>query len=109
MKNFKLTFFTRRYGSNVTLEVRKTGTGWHISHIAINGDTDPEGVPRLTANLDQDNVHYPKGVGTFLGFIWRQLHNEEINADRAQEMFKEIGDWISTCESSQPVWNSWNA
>jgi hypothetical protein len=109
MDAFKLEFFTRRWNTDVTLDVKKTKKGWHISHMAINGETDPEGSPILIRNLDQDNVQYPEGVGGFLGFIWGQLHQEEIDSDLAQEMFDELGNWISTCESSQPVWKTWNA
>lgn len=109
MDDFKLKFFTRRWKSDVTLNVKKTDKGWHISHMAINGDTDQEGAPILVANLRQDNVEYPVGVGRFLGFIWQQLDDEDIDSERAQQMFDEVGKWISTCESSQPVWKPWNA
>jgi hypothetical protein len=108
MKDFKLTFYTRRWTSNVTLNVKKTDTGWHISHIAINGDADREGAPLLAANLQQDGVKYPAGLGGFMEFIWEKLHNEEIDGDRAQAMLTELGTWISTCESSQPVWKEWS-
>lgn len=109
MNQYKLTFFTRRWSANVTLDVKKIDTGWHISHIAINGDADPQGKPILEENLHQDYVQFPHGVGGFLGFIWEQLHNQEIDAQRAQDMLDELGNWISTCESSQPVWKPWNA
>lgn len=107
--NFELTYFTRRWSSNVTLRVQKTHTGWHISNIAINGDTDSDGAPILEANLKQDNVQYPEGVGGFLGFIWQQLDQGEIDSARAQSMLEELGQWISNCETSQPVWRPWNA
>jgi hypothetical protein len=109
MSDFKLTFYTRRWNSNVTLRVRKTDTGWHISHLAINGDADREGAPFLRANLRQDNVKFPTDLGDFMAFIWEQLDEGEIDDDRAQEMLNELGEWISTCESSQPVWKEWNA
>ncbi|WP_211475017.1 hypothetical protein [Collimonas humicola] len=109
MTDFKLKFYTRRWNSTVTLNVKKTDTGWHISHIAINGDSDPEGAPHLYANLHQDNVKFPHGIGGFLAYIWEQLHNEEIDRERAQQMINQLGEWISTCETSQPVWKTWNA
>ncbi|TFW09451.1 hypothetical protein E4K72_05920 [Oxalobacteraceae bacterium OM1] len=64
--------------------MRKTATGWHISHIAINGDTDCEGAPGLAANPHQDNVKFPHDVGAFLGFVWDQLDGSVIDNDRAQ-------------------------
>jgi len=109
MHDLKLTYYTRRWNSQTTLTVRKTANGWHISHIAINGDTDREGVPFLEANLCQDNVKYPHDVGAYLGFVWDQLNNGEIDEVRAQKMLDEIGEWISACESSQPVWKIWNS
>jgi hypothetical protein len=109
MSGFNLTFYTRRWNNNVTLTVRKTETGWHISHIAINGDADREGAPLLHANLRQDNVKFPSGLGGFMAFVWEQLDKGEVDDERAQEMLNELGDWISTCEKSQPNWKEWNA
>lgn len=109
MRIFEFRFYTRRWNNTVTLNVRKTDTGWHISHIAINGDCDPDGSPFLYANLRQDNVKYPEGIGRFMNFVWEQLHHGEIDEDRAQEMLSELGAWVSECESSQPNWKSWNA
>jgi hypothetical protein len=108
MGHFKFKFYTRRFGSDVTLNVRKTDTGWHISHIAINGDTGPSGDPFLYANLHQDNVHFPYGLDGFFVFIWGQLHDNAIDDERAQAMFDELGEWVSTCEGSQPRWKTWN-
>lgn len=109
MKDFELTYYTRRWKANTTLTVKKTQAGWHISNIAINGDTDTEGAPILEQNLHQDNVRYPHDVGSFLGFIWGELDSAAIDEIRAQQMIDEIGDWITSCETSQPVWRPWNA
>ncbi|MNL94779.1 hypothetical protein D3C81_45710 [compost metagenome] len=109
MTDFKLTYYTRRWNGRITLTVRKTPTGWHISHLAINGETNREGVPILESNLHQDNVKFPHDVGAFLGFVWDKLNNGDIDVERAQEMINEIGEWISACESSQPVWKVWNS
>lgn len=109
MTDFNLTYYTRRWNNRTTLTVRRTETGWHISHIAINGDTDREGAPILEANLQQDNVKFPHDVGAFLGFVWGELHNGAIDDARAQTMIDQIGEWISTCESSQPLWKVWNS
>lgn len=109
MHDFKLTYYTRRWNNDTTLTVRKTATGWHISHIAIFGDTDREGAPILEANLNQDYVKFPDGVGAFLGFVWEQLDSGDIDAERGQQMIQEIGEWITACETSQPVWKVWNS
>lgn len=109
MKDFKLKYYNRRWNHSTTLTVRKPETGWHISNIAINGDADREGAPFLEANLHQDNVKFPHDVGAFLGFVWEQLNNGDIDEARAQGMIDEVGEWISQCESSQPVWKIWNS
>ena len=106
---FKLTYRTLRWSANTSLRVKKIDTGWHISHQAINGDADCEGAPFLEMNLNQDNVKFPEGVGTFLGFVWHQLDIGDIDEERAQQMIQEIGDWITVCEASQPVWKVWNS
>jgi len=108
MSKLKITYYTRRWSQRVSLNVKKTSTGWHISHIAINGDTDPEGHPILERNLVQDNVHFPKDVGHFLGHVWYLLEEGVIDEARAQEMLEDIGQWISSCETSQPTWRGWN-
>jgi hypothetical protein len=109
MTDFRFKFYSRRWTSDVTLNVQKTDAGWHISHMAINGDTDVQGSPILYANLHQDNVHFPYGLDGFFGFIWQQLHENQIDDDRAQALFDELGDWVSACEGTQPVWTGWNA
>jgi len=109
MQTFKLNFYTKRWNSDVALNLRKTALGWHISHIAINGDTEPDGSPILYSNLHQDNVRFPYGLDGFVGYIWEQLDAGEIDEERAQEMFDELGEWVSTCEKSQPIWKVWNS
>lgn len=108
MNDLNLTYYTRRWNSRTTLAVRKIATGWHISHKAINGDTDREGVPILESNLHQDNVKFPHDLGAFLGFVWRELDSGAIDQIRAQEMLDQLGEWISACETSQPLWRGWN-
>lgn len=107
--DFKLTYWTRRWSAYTTLQLRKLDNGWHVSHIAINGDADREGSPFIAANLQQDYVKYPQDVGSFLGFVWDQLDSGDISDDRAQEMIQEVGEWITSCETSQPLWNIWNS
>ncbi|MEQ4313159.1 hypothetical protein ABNM01_10965 [Pseudomonas syringae] len=53
-------------------------------------------------------IQHALSVGTFLGFVWRQLDIGDIDEERAQQMIQEIGDWITACETSQPLWKVWN-
>ncbi len=109
MKDMELKYRTRRWNSTTTLTLRKLNKGWHIAATAINGETDKEGAPILESNLHQDNVKFPHDVGAFLGFVWDQLENGVIDEDAGQQMIDQIGAWISSCETSQPIWREWNA
>ena len=108
MNKFTFRVFTRRWDSTVTYDVTKTSNGWHIHHIAINGDCEPDGSPLFYSNFDQDNVVYPSNFGSFLGYIWTALNREELSEADAQEKLQELADWVSTCEKSQPGWRGWN-
>lgn len=109
MSTFKLAYRTRRWNSITTLTLLKTPTGWHLTAQAINGDTDPAGLPFFESNLRQDNVCFPLRVFDFLGFVWEQMDAGEIDAEQAQEMIQQIGEWITACEASQPIWQEWNS
>ncbi|HEY0662939.1 MAG TPA: hypothetical protein VGD21_16635 [Lysobacter sp.] len=106
--DFQFTYYTRRWNAPVTLKFVKTEAGWHISHVAINGDAKPDGSPFLEANLNQDYVDYPKRLDNFVEHVWKQLHAGEIDSVRAQTMLDELGAWVSRCEQSQPEWKGWN-
>ena len=108
MGAFTFMVFTRRWNSTVTYNVTKTTDGWHIRHIAINGDCEPDGSPYFYSNFDQDNVVYPSDFGGFLRHIWTALNREEMSEADAQEKLQELADWVSTCERSQPEWKEWN-
>ncbi|WP_104012200.1 hypothetical protein [Burkholderia anthinoferrum] len=108
-REYRFKYHTKRWGHSETLRLRKIDTGWHVQHLAINGDSDKEGNPFLYANFDQDYVKYPTGLGGFFEFIWGELDSGNIDEDRAQQLFDELGEWVATCEMSQPVWRGWNA
>ena len=106
---FKFTYYTKRWGHKDTLRIEKTATGWHVEHLAINGESKPDGNPFVFANLTQDYVKYPTDLGPFLEYLWEQLDTGEIDDARAQQMFDQLGEWVSQCETSQPTWKGWNA
>lgn len=108
MSIFNFRIFTRRWNSMVTYNVTKTTNGWHICHIAINGDCEPDGSPYFYSNFDQDYVAYPSNFGSFLDHIWAALDRKEMNDTDAQEKLQELADWVSNCERSQPEWKGWN-
>jgi hypothetical protein len=108
MDAYQFQVFARRWKAKITYQLVFNANGWIISHIAINGQTDPEGVPILGANFEQDNICFPSGVGSFLGHVWREIQSGEIDKDIAQKKIQEIADWVTVCEKSQPNWPEWN-
>ena len=108
MNTFNFAVYTRRWNSKITYNVTKTADGWHIRHIAINGDCKPDGSPFFYSNFNQDYIVYPSNFGNFLEYIWSALDREEIGEADAQLKLQELADWVSACERSQPEWKGWN-
>lgn len=108
MNQYKFHVYNKRHDSEITYTVTKTETGWHIQHIAINGDCGPDGSPLFYTNFDQDYINYPSGFDGFLEFIWSGLNNEVLSSSNAQLKLQELADWVSACERSQPKWKGWN-
>ncbi len=108
MSQYQFRVYNRRHNSEITYTVTKTKTGWHIQHIAINGDSQPDGSPLFYENFNQDYINYPSGFGGFLESIWSALHSEELSTSDAQVRLQELADWVSACERTQPEWKGWN-
>lgn len=108
MNRLKLSYYTNRWKAQTTLSFTKTDDGWDIQHVAHSGPCDKYGSPHLKGNFDQDNVAYPKGIDGYIGHIWQRLHRNEIDLPWAQIMFDELGEWLSTCETSAPKWREYN-
>ena len=105
---FTFTVYSRRWEHTDTYRLVKNDKGWNISHLAINGQSKPDGDPILFRNFEQDYINYPSGVGPYLEFIWGELDNQTIAAEQAQVMLQQLADWVSSCEKSTPKWDGWN-
>ena len=108
MNDMKFTIYNNRRSCDLTYTVKKTSRGWHISHIAINGECEPDGTPYFYENFDQDNISYPSGFSAALAWLWEMIDNEELPFDDSQNKLQELADWVSHCEKSQPKWRGWN-
>lgn len=109
--NQELSFFvyTRRWGHNDCYRIQRTVDGWHIGHIAINGDCDKEGSNALFANLSHDSVFYPEdGVKYAMSNLWEDAEDGKLTLPELQKRLQQIADWISTVERAvgegQPQW-----
>ena len=108
MENLEFSVYNTRRESTITYRVNKTDNGWHVSHIAINGDCKLDGSPFFYSNFDQDFITYPSAFGDSLEHLWGKINNEEIDVKEAQVKLQELADWVSICEKSQPKWEGWN-
>jgi hypothetical protein len=109
MNNLNFEVYNCRRDDAVTYRVNKTDNGWHISHIAINGDCEPDGSPYFYINFKQDYINYPSGFGNSLEWLWKQIENQAVDHEEAQVKLQELADWVSVCEKEQPQWQGWNA
>lgn len=109
MENLKFRIFTRRWNSDITYRINVTEHGWHITHLAINGECNPDGSPFFYSNFEQDQINYPSGFGAQLGWLWENIKNGELDREEAQAKLQELADWVSRCEESTPKWHGWNS
>ena len=108
MNKFKFRVYNNRRNSILNYTLTKTPEGWHIEHIAINGDCKPDGDRFFYMNFEQDSIKYPSGFGLYLGHIWEKLDADPAGHGEAQKMLQELADWVSACEKSRPIWKGWN-
>lgn len=82
---FYFKVYSHRWEHHDTHRLDIADEGWEIRHIAINGTSDKRGNPHLYANLNQNNIIYPSGLGLEMELLFehardRTLENEEIQA-----------------------------
>lgn len=109
--NKKLSFevYTRRWGHTDTYRIERRIKGWFISHISINGLSNKQGEPTLSANLKHDSIQYPEeGIKYAFETLWELADETEMSVDELQTKLQEIADWISEIEKTvgryQPDW-----
>lgn len=97
-----LRVYSRRWGHPDSYRIRKTDTGWHISHIMIGGDCDTTGQPYLFKNLVHDSINYPADLGGYMDYLWRQAHTHSWTGKQIQPKLNMLGRWISKVEFDSP-------
>lgn len=108
-REYKFRVYQNRRGHEDTYKIKKTETGWYVSHISINGEADATGFRTLFMNLDHDSITYPNKIGDFMSWLWEQADQNLISEDEIQTKLQELADWISITEKSEPKWSGWNA
>lgn len=102
------TVYSRRWSHTDTYEFEHNNDGWYVTHIAINGQSAPDGTPILYSNFDQDYINSPSGLGNMLEYLWEQIRDGEITEADAQNRLQELANWVSTTERSTPKWPEYN-
>nr|VFK53535.1 MAG: hypothetical protein BECKTUN1418F_GA0071002_102311 [Candidatus Kentron sp. TUN]VFK55624.1 MAG: hypothetical protein BECKTUN1418E_GA0071001_103111 [Candidatus Kentron sp. TUN] len=108
MKDLKFKVFNRKRESTLTYRINHTSKRWHIAHIAINGDCEPDGTHLFYANFNQDYISYPRNFGNYLEWLWEQVNEGVFDKEETQKKLQELADWVTTCEQSCPEWEGWN-
>ena len=98
----KFNVFCRRYNINVCYNIERTEKGWYISHRAINGECEKNGEAILFANLRQDFIKYPAGLGDVMAYLWDTARRLSLSDEAIQSELNKIADWISATERSVP-------
>jgi len=105
----KFTFrvFSRRWGHDDTYTIKRTATGWDVSHIMINGPCDKGGRPFLFRNFDQDSIRYPSSLADNLEWLWERAATAGLSHDQVQEALQQLADWVSETENGGPSGGVW--
>lgn len=109
VSEYKFKVYNNRRNSEITYTIKPTKTGWHISHISINGDCEPNGNPYFYKNFDQDYISYPNSFGDKLEWLWEQVNKNILSENEIQRKLQELADWVSICEKNVPMWKGFNA
>ncbi len=96
----ELIVYSQRWGHDDTYGIQITPAGWHITHIAINGDCDPSGEPVLFENLKQDFIKYSPEIPIMMSHLWHDAIDQKFSEVDIQKRLDEIGAVIRTTEKS---------
>ncbi len=102
----ELKIYSNRWGKIDRYQITKTNKGWHIRHIAINGECDKSGAPYLFDNLEQDDINYPADLGGYMEFLWD--YSKDKDDVWIQKRLNELSKWIIKVEHSTPKSKFWD-
>jgi len=100
-EEFTFSVYTKRWGHEDKYSMKRTKTGWTVSHFGIQGDCNKEGFPYLFKNLDQDFVSYPRDLGSYVWSIWETAERGLTKAE-VQALITQVANWVSQCERTKP-------
>ncbi len=105
---FSFTVYSRRWGYTDTYCIEHNSVGWHVSHMALNGQCTPDGTPYLYGNFEQGLINYPSGFAGMLTNLWDLIDCGAITQTFAQSRIQQLADWVSNTEKNTPKWPGYN-
>jgi len=106
-KAFQFKVFSRRWGHDDVYHMTRTKTGWDVTYISIGGPCDKSGKPYLFANLQQDAIDYPAGLGGWLEWLWHRAKEDGLTAAQVQSSLDQLAQWVRNTEQSSPNGGVW--
>ncbi len=94
--------FSNRWGHTDHYRIERTPTGWSVSHISINGESDKSGKPFLYSNFEQDSINWPSGLPDAMETLWEHAQQQALSDEQLQPYLAELAEWVSTCERARP-------
>ena len=92
--NFKV--YSPRWGHHDTYRLDISDDGWEIRHIGINGTSDKRGNPHLYANLDQDGIIYPSGLGIEMELLFEHARDSTLADEDIQARLDRLAKWVDS-------------
>lgn len=103
----KLKYYTKRGKQakeyKVTsdgIQIKRTNTGWFISHPFKSGQCDRQGDPYIFEIFKIQDVDYPHYFGEYLEFLWK--HSEKKNEEWLQKQLNRLSRWLYNVEITSP-------
>lgn len=105
--DFTFRVYSNRWGHDDTYSIKRTESGWTITHVAIGGPCDKGGHPFLFENFRQDLIHFPEGLDGWMEWLWDQASSEGLTRDQVQTSLQQLADWVSNTEKNAPSGGVW--
>lgn len=101
-ETFEVEYFTRRWGHNDTLKLKRINDGWEVSSITGTVICDKSGLPAIKDELEHDSVNYPSDLFGYIEYLWEIAESKGLTKEVVQESLTELFKWVSDVETSSP-------
>lgn len=105
---YTFNVFSNKSGKTEPFTVKKTESGWHISHKMISGICDPAGEPVLFLSLHEEKISHPNDLGNYVEWLWHYSREKQLGHEQIQERLNELADWVGKCDAGSPEWEGYD-